>query len=156
MAEIRQIRDREGEAVAALWDQDARTGIDGAPLPARGRRNIARMLDIAVWHGRQLCLVAVENNTIVGFVCASLGAGTGLLPGLLGEVDAFYVTPEARRQGTSSALARAVVAELRARGAGVIHNLVCIEDDQAQAFWQAQGFERDMVCMSLYERSGTR
>jgi hypothetical protein len=27
------------------------------------------------------------------------------------------------------------IAELRARGADVIHNLVCIEDNQAQAFW---------------------
>ncbi len=153
MAEIRQIKDGEGETVATLWDEDARLGIDGAPLPARGQRNIARMLDIAAWHERQLCLVALENETIVGFVCASLGAGTGLLPGLLGEIDAFYVTPDARGQGTSGALARAVIAELRARGARVIHNLVCIEDDEAQAFWQAQGFERDMACMSLYERS---
>jgi ribosomal protein S18 acetylase RimI-like enzyme len=153
MAEIRQIKDGEGEAIAALWDEDARTGIDGAPLPPSGRRNIARMLDIAAWHERQLCLAAVEDETIVGFVCASLGAGTGLLPGLLGEIDAFYVTPDARGEGTSGALARAVVAELRARGAGVIHKLVCVDDDEAQAFWQAQGFERDMVCMSLYERS---
>ena len=35
MAEIRQIREGDGEAVAALWDEDARTGIDGAPLTAR-------------------------------------------------------------------------------------------------------------------------
>lgn len=63
------------------------------------------------------------------------------------------LTPQARGRGTSSALATAVVAELRARGTGVIHNLVCIEDDQAQAFWQTHGFERDMVCLSLYERS---
>jgi GNAT superfamily N-acetyltransferase len=79
--------------------------------------------------------------------------GSGLLPGLTGEIDALYVTPDARGAGTSAALAQAAIAEMRARGAGVIHNLICIEDDQAQAFWQAQGFERDMVCLSLYERS---
>ncbi|MHB1468005.1 MAG: GNAT family N-acetyltransferase [Solirubrobacteraceae bacterium] len=156
MAEIRRIKDSEGETVATLWDEDSRTGIDGAPLPVRGRRNIARMLDIASWHDRQLCLVAVEQERIVGFGCASIVAGTGLLPGLIGEIDAFYVTPNARGQGTSRTLAQATVAELRARGAGVIHNLVCIEDDEAQAFWQAQGFERDMVCLSLYERSEAR
>ena len=111
------------------------------------------MLDIAAWHERQLCLVAVEDEQIVGFACARIDAGTGLLPGLVGEIDALYVTPPARRRGTSSALATAVVAELRARGVGVIHNLVCIADDEEQAFWQAQGFERDMVCLSLYERS---
>jgi GNAT superfamily N-acetyltransferase len=153
MAEIRRIRDGEGEAVAALWDESARMTVDGGPLSERGRRNIARMLDIAAWHERQLCLVAVEHEQIVGFACASVAAGTSLVPGLMGEIDALYVTPPARGRGTSAALAQAAVAELRARGAGVIHNLVCIEDDQAQAFWQAQGFERDMVCLSLYERS---
>jgi ribosomal protein S18 acetylase RimI-like enzyme len=111
------------------------------------------MLDIAAWHHLARCLVAVEDQRIVGFVNMSLGAGAGLLPGLVGEIEALYVTPEARRRGTSAALAQAAVAELRARGAGTIRNLVCIEDDEAQAFWQAQGFERDMVCMSLYERS---
>ena len=54
---------------------------------------------------------------------------------------------DARGRGTSAALAQAAIAELRARGAGVIHNLVCKEDEEAQAF------ERDMVCLSLYERS---
>ncbi len=153
MAEIRRIRDGEGEAAAALWDEQNRTSADGGPLTERGRCNIARMLDIAAWHERQLCVVAVEDEQTVGFACASIDAGTGLLPGLVGEIDALYVTPPARGRGTSSALAEAVVAELRTRGAAVIHNLVCIEDDEAQAFWQAQGFERDMVCLSLYERS---
>ena len=153
MAKIRRIADGEGETVAAMWDEQNRTGIDGGPLSERGRRNIARMLDMAAWHERQLCLVAVEDDRIVGFACASINAGTGLLPGLIGEIDALYVTPPARDQGTGAALARSAVAELRTRGAGVIRNLVCIEDDEAQAFWQALGFERDMACLSLYERS---
>jgi ribosomal protein S18 acetylase RimI-like enzyme len=148
MATIRRIR--EGEAVARLWDEQARATPDGGPLPARGRRNIARMLDISAWHEQALCLVALEDARLVGFVSASVGAGPGLLPGLLGEVDALYVEPAARGRGVSGELARAAVEELRARGAGVIRNLVCIDDEQTQAFWRAQGFERDMVCLSLY------
>ena len=36
MAEIRRIADGEGETVAALWDEQNRTGIDGAAAePAR-------------------------------------------------------------------------------------------------------------------------
>ncbi|HEY3947272.1 MAG TPA: hypothetical protein VGL78_18755 [Solirubrobacteraceae bacterium] len=31
VAEIRRIADGEGETVAALWDQQSRTGIDGGP-----------------------------------------------------------------------------------------------------------------------------
>jgi hypothetical protein len=42
----------------------------------------------------------------------------------------------------------AVNAGLRARGAWVIHNLVCIEGE-AQASRRRKGFERAMVCLSL-------
>lgn len=150
MTEVRRIREGEGETVAALWDEQARTEPDGAPLPARGRRNITRMLDMAAWHERQVCLVAVDDERIVGFVCASIDAGSGLLPGLVGEVDALYVMPTARDQGVSGRLTQSIVSRLRERGAGTIRSLVCIENPNAQAFWQAQGFERDMVCMSLY------
>lgn len=149
-AEIRRIKEGEGETVAALWDEQARTEPDGAPLPARGRRNIARMLDMASWHERQHCLVAVDDEQIVGFVCASIDADSGLLPGLVGEIDALYVTPAARVRGISGLLAQSMVAQLRQRGASTIRCLVCIENSDAQAFWQAHGFERDMVCMSLY------
>jgi hypothetical protein len=47
---------------AALWEEQNRTGIDDSPLSKRWRRNIARMLEIAAWHERQLCLVAVEDG----------------------------------------------------------------------------------------------
>lgn len=75
------------------------------------------------------------------------------LPGLVGNIDVLYVTPPTRGGGTSSALARAAIAELRARGAGVIHNLVCIEDDEAQAFWQSMVSSATVVCLSPYGRS---
>ncbi len=55
MAEIRRIADGEGETVAALWEEQNRTGIDGGPLSERGRRNIARTLDIAAWHAGSRC-----------------------------------------------------------------------------------------------------
>lgn len=106
---------------------------------------------MAAWHERQLCLVAVDDGRIIGFACASVSAGTGLLPGLLGEIESLYVTPQARGQGTSRALAEMAVRELRARGARVIHNLICIDDQDAQAFWRSIGFEPDMVCLSLYD-----
>ena len=149
-AEIRRIKEGEGETVATLWDEQARTEPDGAPLPTRGLLNIRRMLDMAAWHERQLCLVAVDDEQIVGFVCANIDAGSGLLPGLVGEIDGLYVTPVARGQGVSGRLAQSMVTQLRGRDAGTIRCLVCIENADAQAFWQAQGFECDMVCMSLY------
>lgn len=150
---VRKIDDGEGEIVASLWDEQARADADGAPLSARGRRNIARMLDMCAWHERQVCLVAEDDGRIVGFACAYVDAGAGLLPGLLGEIEALYVTPQARGRGTSGALAQAIVEKLSERGAGTIRNLLCIEDQEAHSFWEAQGFERDMVCMSLYQES---
>ena len=60
------------------------------------------------------------------------------------------MTPTARDRGISGRLAQSMVVQLREQGAGTIRCLVCIENPDAQAFWQAQGFERDMVCMSLY------
>ena len=64
-----------------------------------------------------------------------------LAQGLVGEID----SRRRRGGGTNSALAQAAITELGARGADGIHNLVGIEDDEVQAFWQAQGFERDMI-----------
>jgi GNAT superfamily N-acetyltransferase len=150
MVEIRSIADGEGAAVAELWDEMCRTSRDGGPLTARGRRNIERMLDIAAWHRDELCLVALDAGRIVGFAHGRVSADCGMLPGLLGELETLYVTPGARGRGTSRALAQAAVRELRARGASVLHRLICIEDRAAQEFWSALGFERDMVCMSLY------
>jgi len=150
MVEIRCIADGEGAAVGDLWHEMCRTAPDGGPLTARGRRNIERMLDIAAWHREELCLVALDAGRIVGFAHARVSAGSGLLPGLLGELETLYVTPSARGSGTSRALAQAAVLELRARGAGVMHRLICVDDKSAQEFWTTLGFERDMVCMSMY------
>jgi len=150
MVEIRSIADGEGAAVAALWDEMCRTSPDGGPLTASGRRNLVRMLDIAAWHRDELCLVALDAGRIVGFAHGRVSAGGGLLPGLLGELETLYVTRDARGQGTSRALAQAVVRALHARGARAVHRLVCIDDTAAQEFWSTLGFERGMVCMSLY------
>ncbi|MFZ1155898.1 MAG: hypothetical protein WAN93_13455 [Solirubrobacteraceae bacterium] len=37
-AEIRRINEGDGETVAALWDEQARTEPDGAPLPRSVKR----------------------------------------------------------------------------------------------------------------------
>lgn len=56
MAEIRRITEGEGERVAALWEEQNRTSLDDGPLTECGRRNIARMLDIAAWAPRRAVL----------------------------------------------------------------------------------------------------
>jgi GNAT superfamily N-acetyltransferase len=151
VVEIRRIRDDEGDLVAALWDEMNRSVPDGGPLTERGRRNIALMLRASAWHLRAFCLVAVDGERIVGFVNGTLDTGDGLLPGAIGEIDALYVVPDARGQGTSRRLAQAAVAWLREHDAvWTIRFLVCAEATDAIEFWSKLGFEADMRCMSLY------
>jgi ketosteroid isomerase-like protein len=58
---------------------------------------------------------------------------------------------EDRTTLAGAALVQAAIAELRARSAGTIHNLVCIEDDEAQAFWQAGFRARHGLPVALRE-----
>jgi ribosomal protein S18 acetylase RimI-like enzyme len=151
MVEIRRIHDDEGDTVAALWDRMCREIPDGGPLTEWGKRNIARMLEVAAWHRDAFCLLAVDNGRIVGFVNGRTSTDDGLLPGVVGEVESLYVVPEAREQGISKALARAAIGWLREHGVGwTIRSLVCADNAEAIRFWESLGFEPDMVCMSLY------
>jgi hypothetical protein len=54
--------------------------LDG-PLSERRRRNIAWTLDIAAWHKRQLCLIAVDDARIVAFARAYVDAAAGVKAG---------------------------------------------------------------------------
>lgn len=149
--EIRRIDEDQAAAVTELWDRMCREALDGGPLTARGRRNITRMLQIASWHHLTCCLVATTGAEVIGFVVAGIDAGDGLLPGLAGEIHELYVVPEAKRRAELlSELARQAVDRLRKCGAGTIRKLADAEDQAMIRFWQAEGFEADMTCLSLY------
>jgi hypothetical protein len=155
MTEIRRIRDDDSEPEQAveLWDRDCREDPDGAPLSRVGRHNLQRMLAMMAWHRESFCLVAVgADERIVGYVCARVESGDGLLPGATGEINEMYVTPEApdapdlRRR-----LVEAAVARLREHGAaGVIRSTLDVQDDSRRALLAGLGFEADLVTMSLY------
>jgi ribosomal protein S18 acetylase RimI-like enzyme len=153
MFEIRRLREPEAAEVTEFWDQMCRATPDGGPLSEQGRRNLQRMLEIMARHHEAFCLVAVESGRIAGFVCARVDPGTGLLPGLAGEVEESYVPPDLpaaadlRRQ-----LVAAAVAELRERGAHTIRHLVDAEDVEARELFEHLGFEADMICLSLYRK----
>jgi GNAT superfamily N-acetyltransferase len=148
--EIRRIHDSEGEAVGGLWDRMCREIEDGGPLTEQGRRNLSRMLAMSAWHRDAFCLVAVEDGRIVGFVNGRTSDEDGLLPCLTGEIDSLYVVPERRGKGISRSLAEAAVGWLRDRDVHTIRYLSCAGAHDDHRFWQALGFEPDMVCLSLY------
>jgi GNAT superfamily N-acetyltransferase len=148
--EIRRIHESEGEAVGDLWDRMCREMEDGGPLTEQGRLNLSRMLAISAWHRDAFCLVAVDDDQIIGFVNGRVDNEDGLLPCLLGEIDSLYVLPARRGAGISRALAEAAISWLREQGVHSIRYLSCADADDDHRFWQRLGFEPDMVCLSLY------
>jgi GNAT superfamily N-acetyltransferase len=154
--EIRRIHESEGDTVGGLWDRMCREVEDGGPLTERGRRNLSRMLAMCAWHRDAFCLVAVRGDQIIGFVNGRVSIGDGLLPELLGEIDSLYVVPEERGQGISRALAEAGISRLRGEGARTIRYLSCADAHDDHRFWQALGFEPDMLCLSLYGEMAPR
>ncbi len=150
MIEISRIKPTQAQTVAALWDRMCREVVDGGPLTERGMANVDRMLQVASFHHETTCLVATEDEEILGFVLARVDPGDGLRPSLAGEVHELYVVPEARHRGLGTDLAAAAVRWLRAHGARAIRTLVCADNTDSREFWQRQGFEPDMVCLSLY------
>jgi ribosomal protein S18 acetylase RimI-like enzyme len=151
VVEIRRIAENDAEAVVELWDQMCRTVPGGAPLTERGRRNLTRMLEMSAWHHEAFALVAVDGDRIVGFVTGELSAGSGLLPGLTGEIGELDVAPQAE-PGLRRRLAEAAVSRLREAGAGPIFVFEDVDDADAPSFWAELGFEGDMVRFSLYSR----
>ena len=152
MHEIRRITEDESAAVTELWDRMCRSVHDGGPLTPAGRTNIDRYLQIASWHRDTFCLVATAaDGEPVGFVVGRLDTGDRLLPGLAGEIHELYVAPQtADRAELRVELARQAVDRLRKSGAGTIRKLTAADEPESIAFWQAEGFEPDMVCLSLY------
>jgi acetyltransferase (GNAT) family protein len=152
MHQINRITEDQATAVMELWDRMCRSVPDGGPLEPAGRSNIERYLQIASWHRDTFCLVAVaDGGEPVGFVVGRLDIGDGLLPGLAGEIHELYVVPEAAdAAGLRVTLARQAVDRLRKCGAGTIRKLTAADDPESAALWQAEGFEPDMICLSLY------
>ena len=52
------------------------------------------------------------------------------------------VAPSYRRRGIGTALTNEAERRLRAWGAVRLHMVVAADQDEAQAFWQAAGYER--------------
>ncbi len=149
MVETRRITESEAETVTALWDQMCQEPADGGSLRPQGWRNIVAQMRGSASHPEEFCLVAIQDERVVGFV-KGLTTRQPLLPGVAGEIEALYVVPSARGQGTSAQLAIAAVDHLRAAGAGTIQTDVCIDDQAAHTFWEKAGFTADTVRFWLY------
>lgn len=149
MAQVREMRAEDVPGVLALWDENCKD-VERSLSPGEAR-NMSRLLRGYVGGDRAGCLVAEEENELVGF--ATFCVYNHPVSGCLGEVEELYVRPEARGRGIGSRLAREAAKELRRRGASVLRALVNNDSSEvstrALQFWREQGWEDDMVACSL-------
>jgi hypothetical protein len=121
--EIRRIREDEGEAVAALWQELA-----GGVLTPEGQARIARMLSATAWHRDVVTLVAVDEDGVAAFQMVRVDDGGGLLPGAVGWLEEGWP----RRDD----LIEAALAELRARDVRTFR--VLAEDGEDWPGWEPE------------------
>ena len=149
---IREIQPDEVEGVTDLYlemcrllsERDAEWGV-----PARAP--IARWIRRTTETDDAVCLVTEADETIVGFVLASVTPHPAM-PGIVGTLEEQHVgsaaSDEARR-----ALVDAAVAWARERGARPIQTTVAVGSpwsDEELAFWASMGFEHDQALVSRY------
>lgn len=129
MPHIRPFADADESAVVALWQRAGltRPWNDPAKDVARKRRM-----------QRELFLVAVENDVIVGTVMAGYD-------GHRGWVNYLAVAESHRRQGIGRALMAAAEAGVSALGGPKLSAQVRADNPEALAFYERLGFGRDDI-----------
>jgi GNAT superfamily N-acetyltransferase len=152
MAQIRRIRTDDVTTVVDLWADYATELSDPAEgLSAESRSAVERHLAANAEHPDATCLVAVRDGAVVGFATAATFTHP-TLPGALGEIEELYVAADHRREGIATALAEGILAWMDAHGASVMKVRIGrgLGEPQAIAFWEAVGFEADLVECSRY------
>lgn len=110
---------REGEPVPAPFVEDLRGEIEGGSL--------------------EMLAAHEETGSIVGVVLLSYGLNVSV-GGPFASVEELHVMPGARRRGTGRALLLAVEERCAARGISYVEVQT---DDEAAAFYEATGYERE-------------
>lgn len=85
-----------------------------------------------------LAATAAERAVGVAILAYRLNAASG---SLFASLEDIYVSPEARRQGVGSALIGAVQQRCKARNVSYVE--VQVEDESAESFYAACGYERE-------------
>ena len=158
MATVRRIRKADAGAVNELFWQEVcrRGGTERLPdctgrtqwqeeLSRRGYEQMAT-------HESELCFVAEQEGTIVGWiVCESISHDAWLVPE--GRLHQPFVVAEEGRGAIARALVEHAVGVLRKRKVDVIHAQVPADEkcrQQPEYFWTDLGWRRDLVTYSWY------
>ncbi len=108
---------RDGESVLAAFAQRLRRAVEAG--------------DVEI-------LAACAQDRVVGVAVLAYRLGVSI-GGLFASIEDFYVRPEARRQGVGRALLEAIDERCSARGISYVEAQV--EEDEAEAFYAALGYE---------------
>jgi len=127
--EIRQFETADAADVVALWEACGLTRPWNDP-----HADIARKQQVQP----ELFLVAVVDGHLVGAVM-------GGYDGHRGSINYLAVAPDRQGMGVGRALVQRVEGMLRERGCPKINLQVRIENDQANGFYEALGYESFQV-----------
>ncbi len=117
----------------ALLEESLR---DGGPVPTAFAERFRR----AVEAGELEVLAARAEDRVVGVAVLAYRLSVSI-GGLFASIEDLYVRPEARRQGVGRVLLEAVGERCAARGISYVEAQV--EEDGAEAFYAAFGYERE-------------
>ena len=119
MVKVRRIRVDEAplvrELVRTATEERARLHPeDRIGISEQGLVNLETQFRLGAVHEDELTLVAVDDDKIVGFLCAWITRGRAT-PGVAGEIDWLWVTPDTPGAMSSGASARPPSAGSRSR-----------------------------------------
>lgn len=109
---------------------------DGEPVPAA----FAGWFREAIEAGELDVLAARVGDRVVGVAVLAYRLSVSL-GGMFASIEDLYVCPDARRRGVGRALFEAVGERCKARGISYVEAQV--EEDGAEAFYAALGYERE-------------
>jgi ribosomal protein S18 acetylase RimI-like enzyme len=140
---IRPATGADAEAIGQLWADSARAAF--TPLLPEGHRlpdpQPQRMRD-RIAGGDVSVLVAEAAGELAGFVACGVSRDPDPDPGV-GEVQSFFVGVGHWRHGIGRELMAAALADLRERGYTAATVWSFADNERANAFYEAHGFERD-------------
>jgi predicted N-acetyltransferase YhbS len=109
-----------------------------------------RKLALTNTKASQVSLVVEVNGKVAGFVLGDISGWEFGVPDTIGWIDTMGVDPAYQKKGLATALAKALIKNLKALGVGTIYTLVSWDDWDLLQFFHVMGFTRgDMINLEL-------
>jgi predicted N-acetyltransferase YhbS len=142
----------ENTKIRPLKKEDLKTiiEIDEKILGENRKDYWERKLALMNAKASQVSLVAEVKGKVAGFILGDISGWEFGVPDTIGWIDTIGVDPVYQKKGLATALARALIKNLKAIGVGTIYTLVSWDDWNLLQFFHAMGFTRgDMINLEL-------